>query len=102
MVGIRHGERSEVLMEVEGELVAPACDGVVGDMDVVELVEDVNDHWCWQRVNNEEIGDEGDDGAREVHFVPVEGDGQGDVVETLDGIGGDVEGAAGKREIDFM
>lgn len=101
-IGIRYGERSEVLMKIEAELVRPTGDGVVGDWDVEELLEDVNDRRGRQRVDNEEVSDEREDRFRELHSVPVEGDGQVKTLDAIDRIGGDLEGTARKREVDFV
>jgi len=89
-------------MKIEAELVRPTSDGVVRDVDIEELLEYVNDYGCRQRVNNEEVSDERDDGFRELHFVPVEGDGQVDVIKTLDGIGGDLKSSARQGNVDLV
>lgn len=95
MIGVRHGERAEVLVEIKSEFMRPTSDGIMRDGDIKQLHKDVSDLGRWDGMADGEVGDERDHRFREFHFVPIEGNGQVEAVEALDGIRGDPKSSAG-------
>ncbi len=93
---------SEISMEVQGHLVRPSGDGVMGDVYAKELLEDLNDLGGGDGMDYDEVGCQGQGVFGEVHFVPGKGDGQMVSIDSLDGVGGDVEDLSGQRDIDLV
>ena len=93
---------SEILMEVQGDLVCPSGDGVMRDVHTIELFHDLNDLCCGNGVDQGKVGDQGQGVFGEVHFVPGERNGQPANIDGLDRVGGDMEDFPGQRDIDLV
>ena len=55
-------ERPKVMMQIEGCLVIPAGDSVVGDSDIIERSHNIDDVACGERLKDGEVEGEGDGG----------------------------------------
>ena len=62
MLRVRDMERPKVMMQVEGGLVSPAGDGVVGDGDIKGRCHNIDDVACGERLKDGEVEGKGDDG----------------------------------------
>jgi hypothetical protein len=99
-----NGKLAAFFREEEGGFVTPPGDGVVGDLDLEEIAEGVNDAGCGHGADKGEIEGDGDGGRREFHSVPVEGRLDPALNEAdLTGIEDRVEGVfAGEGDVDFV
>ena len=93
---------SEILMEIQSDLVIPSGDGVVRDVYPIDLFHDLSDLGRGNGVDHGEVGDQGQSVFGEVHFVPGKRDSQMVGVNGLDGVGGDVEDFSRQRDIDLV
>ena len=55
-------ERPKVMMQIEGCLVIPAGDSVVGDSDIIERSHNIDDVACGEGLKDGEVEGEGDRG----------------------------------------
>jgi len=57
-------------MEAKDSLMRPAGDGIMRDMDAIELFEDLGDFSSWDSFKDREIDSQGDGFSGERHFIP--------------------------------
>ena len=93
---------SEILMEVQSDLVIPSGDGVVRDIYTIELFHDLSYLRSGSGVDHGKVGDQGQGVLGEVHFVPGERDSQLVNINGLNGVSGDMEDFSGQRHIDLV
>jgi hypothetical protein len=66
------GQLAAFVGQQEGGFVTPACDGVVGDLEAIEVAESVGDGRGGHGAEEREVEGQGDGGGRELHPVPME------------------------------